>query len=57
MHLIEQFLIERTDSEIAMFFSFDVKTTTKGVRKFGSVCFIILLDRYSMKNTTFNQVL
>ena len=55
MLLIKQFLIERIDSEIAMFL-FDAKTTTKDVQKFNPICFIILLDRYIMKNATLNQV-
>ena len=57
MLLIKQFLIKSGNSEIAIFFSFDAKTTTKGVQKFNLICFIILLDRYFKKNTTLNQVL
>ena len=56
MLLIKQFLFERTDLEIAMFYIWS-KTTTKGVQKFSPICFIILLDRYIMKNATLNQVL
>ena len=57
MLLIKQFLIKSSNSEMAIFFSFDAKTTTKGVQKFNPICFIILRDRYSKKNTTRNQVL
>ena len=58
MLLIKRFLIESSDSEIAyFFFSFDAKTTAKGVQKFSPICLIILLDRYFMKNTALNQIL
>ena len=61
MLLIKQFLIERTVSDIAMLFfisfSVDFKTTIKAVQKFSLICFIILLDRYIMKNTNLDQVL